>query len=85
MTGTSPQPAETPKAWMGAEMAAAPERWTRWWSDEELDDLLAVSSELDPDNLVRLEPAAVAPSATSVHATMANRAVAVEIFICLSP
>ena len=55
MTGAAPQPAATPKAWMGAEMAAAPERWTRRWSDEELDDLLEVSTELDPAELVRLE------------------------------
>jgi alpha-ketoglutarate-dependent taurine dioxygenase len=78
MTGAAPEPAETPKAWMGAEMAAAPERWTRWWSDGELDDILAVSTELDPAELVHLEPATVAPEsirelATEIRADLLER------------
>lgn len=69
MKRAAPDPAETPKSWLGADMAAAPERWTRWWSDEELGDLLAVAADLDPELFVRPDPEVVAPESTRRLAT----------------
>ena len=71
-------PDETPKTWMGAEMAAVPERWTRRWSGGELDDLLAASAEFDLADFVRIEPAMVAPEsiqdlATEIRADLLER------------
>lgn len=42
----------TPATWMGVEMAATPETWTRRWTDEQLDDLMKLAGgAADPDRL----------------------------------
>jgi hypothetical protein len=57
-----PAPPATPKAWMGAAMAATPDVWTRRWSEEQLDDLLAVSARFAPEDVVHVDVAAIAPA-----------------------
>ncbi len=51
-------PPSTAAGWMGADLAAAPERWTRRWTDRQLDDLFTLTAAVlgDPDvDLTRLD------------------------------
>ena len=61
MTVDVPEPQPTPKAWMGSEMAAAPDIWTRDWSAEQLDDLLTVSATVAPEDTIGLDAATIVP------------------------
>ena len=49
---------ESPSGWMGAELADAPDRWTRRWTDGQLDDLLTVARPVVRDGLVDIDAAA---------------------------
>jgi len=42
---------------MGSEMAAAPERWTRFWTEEQIDDLTRLVEGVSDDELTNLNPA----------------------------
>ena len=54
---SAPEVSESPKTWMGSEMAAAPERWTRFWTDEQIDDLTRVVEGVSDEELTNLNPA----------------------------
>ena len=43
-----------PSAWIGADLATIPDRWTRRWSATELDDLRALTGEILSDDRVDL-------------------------------
>jgi hypothetical protein len=43
MTARPAVPPETPAGWRGSDLAADPDRWTRPWSPEELDDLFELA------------------------------------------
>ena len=71
MTADDPtQTAAGPKLWMGSDMAENPDVWTRRWSQEQLDDLIATASQIGSVDLVRLDAEAVAPA--SIRALAAD-------------
>jgi alpha-ketoglutarate-dependent taurine dioxygenase len=71
MTADDPiQTAAGPKLWMGSDMVENPDVWTRRWSQEQLDDLIATASQIGSADLVRLDAEAVAPA--SIRALAAD-------------
>jgi alpha-ketoglutarate-dependent taurine dioxygenase len=54
---SAPEVAESPKSWMGSEMSAAPERWTRVWTEEQIDDLTRLVEGVGDDEMTDLNPA----------------------------
>ena len=78
MNVVAPSPTAGPKLWMGSDMADTPDVWTRRWSREQLDDLIAAASRLEPADLVRLDADASAPEsirvlAAEIRADLVNR------------
>jgi hypothetical protein len=55
MTQVIPVVPETAAAWMGADMAATPARWTRRWSVRELDVLFAIAKGVSDSELTALD------------------------------
>lgn len=52
----------TPKAWMGRDLAASPDRWAQRWTDQQLDDLLGMARRHVDDDLAALDVQRHAPS-----------------------
>lgn len=46
---------DTAASWMGADMAATPERWTRRWSVDHLDELFAIAQRVSNSDLTSLD------------------------------
>ena len=44
---TPPAPTSGPKAWMGSELSAGPEAWTRWWTDAQIEAVLEGAAGID--------------------------------------
>ena len=59
-----PAPPTGEAAWMGAEMAADPERRIRHWAPEQLDDLIGAATDVDHVDVMALDPSGVAPAST---------------------
>lgn len=55
MTKSAPVIEKTAATWMGAEMAAAPERWTRHWTASHLDELFAIARIVPDSDLTSLD------------------------------
>ena len=55
MTQATPVAPETAASWMGADMAATPERWTRRWSVSQLDELFAIARGVSDSDLTALD------------------------------
>jgi len=51
----------TPASWMGSDLAAEPRRWTRFWSERQLADLLEVARLHCDDDLTDLDVMSDAP------------------------
>jgi len=51
----------TPASWMGSDLAAEPGRWTRYWTDRQLVDLLEVARRHLDDDLTSLDVTSDAP------------------------
>lgn len=68
--GAAVVPPVTSKTWRGADLAVAPERWTRTWTSEQHRDLINAASGLDEADLVHLNPGDHAPE--SVHCLAAD-------------
>jgi alpha-ketoglutarate-dependent taurine dioxygenase len=69
MSAAGPTPTPGPKLWMGSEMVKTPDTWTRRWSQEQLDDIVATASQVGPSDLVHLDADKVAPDSIRALAT----------------
>lgn len=63
---------------MGADMASAPERWTRRWTPEQLEDLLDLARSVEGTDLTALDVEATAPTslralADDIHQDLIKR------------
>ncbi len=55
MTTTPTSTPDRPATWMGSDLASSPERWIRRWTDEQLDDLLALARRHLDEDLTALD------------------------------
>lgn len=55
MKRIAPDVPETAASWMGADMAATPERWTRRWTDSHLDELFSIAQSVSDSDLTTLD------------------------------
>ena len=63
---SAPELVESPKSWMGSDMSATPERWTRFWTEEQIDDLARLVKDDDNGQITNVNPPP--PSTPSLRA-----------------
>jgi hypothetical protein len=62
MTNAAPVVQDTAASWMGNDISATPERWTRRWSESQLDELFTLARSVPDDELTALDVTTVASS-----------------------
>jgi hypothetical protein len=62
MISPAPLVPETAASWMGKDMAATPERWTRHWTPGQLDDLFDLARSVGDTDLTALDVSSRAPA-----------------------
>ncbi len=62
MISPAPLVPETAASWMGKDMAAAPERWTRHWTPGQLEDLFDLARSVGDTDLTALDVSSRAPA-----------------------